>query len=254
MIPLAALACAAPAAAQDEPRRTRIGLGVQVVPSYPGSDEVVFRPMVDVSRAKGEEVFAFEAPDESFGFPVVAAGGFEFGPAINLEGSRTAKDVGAALPKVGFTAEVGGFAQLWLSERFRLRTEARRGIGGHEAWIGNVGADYIARDADDWLFSVGPRATLASRRYQQAYFGVGPEASLDSGLPVFAADGGLMAVGVAAGYLRQLDPRWGVSLYAKYDRLVGDAADSPVTRRLGSADQFHGGVALTYTFGRRAAD
>ena len=41
--------------------------------------------------------------------------------------------------------------------------------------------------------------------------------------------------------------------YAKYDRLLNDAADSPVVRRFGSRDQLSGGAALTYTFfvGRR---
>jgi outer membrane protein len=59
----------------------------------------------------------------------------------------------------------------------------------------------------------------------------------------------VQAVGVTAGYLRQLTPRWGIYSYAKYDRLVGDAADSPIVRQFGSRDQFSGGLALTYTFG-----
>ena len=31
-----------------------------------------------------------------------------------------------------------------------------------------------------------------------------------------------------------------------YDRLIRDAADSPIVRQLGSRDQFSGGIALTY--------
>ena len=61
----------------------------------------------------------------------------------------------------------------------------------------------------------------------------------------------VQAAGVVASYSRQLTPTWGVYGYAKYDRLVGDAADSPVVARYGSRSQPSAGLALTYTFTRR---
>jgi outer membrane protein len=36
--------------------------------------------------------------------------------------------------------------------------------------------------------------------------------------------------------------------YARYERLVGDAARSPIIRALGSRNQLSGGVGLNYTF------
>ncbi|MBU2326806.1 MAG: hypothetical protein KJ755_05515, partial [Alphaproteobacteria bacterium] len=82
------LAAAQPALSQDdeEPRRTRIALGVQIVPSYPGSDDLSFRPLVDVARARGTDPFQFEAPDESFGFPLIRFQQLTIGPALNFEG------------------------------------------------------------------------------------------------------------------------------------------------------------------------
>jgi outer membrane scaffolding protein for murein synthesis (MipA/OmpV family) len=251
---LAALAAASAtaAAAQDDtaPRRTRIGLGPQLVPSYPGSDKINVRPFVDVSRARGEEPFKFEAPDESFGFSLVRAGGLEVGPALGIEGSRDADDVGAPLPKVGFTVEVGGFVQYQLSEPVRLRAELRKGLGGHRGLIANLSADYVARDGDKWLFSVGPRITLADDRYHRAYFSVAPADAAASGLTAFSAGGGVQAVGVTAGFLRQFTPRWGINSYARYDRLASDPARSPIVRSLGSRNQYSAGLGLTYTFGR----
>ena len=83
---LAVLAAATPAFAQEardeRPRRTRIGLGPQLVPSFPGSDSYQLRPFIDVSRARGDDDFAFEAPDESAGFPLLRTNGFSVGPAI----------------------------------------------------------------------------------------------------------------------------------------------------------------------------
>lgn len=234
---------------KKERRRTRIGLGAQLVPSYPGADGHSIRPLVDVARTRGSKPYDFEAPDESFGFPLLRAGGLEIGPALNYEGSRTAKDVGAPLDKVGDTIEVGGFVQAQLSSSFRLRGEARKGIGGHEGWTGHVGADFVARDGDDWLFSIGPRATLSDGRYHRAWFGVTPAEAVRTGLAAYRPGGGLQAVGATASFLTQLGGRWGLYSYAKYDRLVGDAADSPLVRTYGSRHQLSGGLALTYEFG-----
>ena len=230
--------------------RYRVALGPQMTPRYPGADGARLSPFVDVARAKGDEVFAFEAADESFGIPVLTTNGFAFGPAANLQGKRRSRDVGGVLDEVGFTVELGGFVQYALTPAVRLRAEVRQGIGGHEGLVANVGADYVARRGDDWLFSVGPRVTLANARYNRAYFGISPAAAARSGLPVYDPGGGIEAVGATAGYIKQFTPRWGVYGYAKYDRLVGDPADSPVVARYGSRDQLSGGIALTYSFRR----
>ena len=240
---------AAQSPAQDAPRRTRIGLGPQLVPSYPGSNSVSLRPFIDVSRTRGNTPFAFEAPDESAGFPILRARKLQFGPSIGFEGRRRSRDVGGALPSVGFTVELGGFAQYALTDALRVRVEARQGLGGHKGLIGMVGADYVARDADLWLFSIGPRVTLSGDRYNRAYFGVAPADAARAGLPAFDADGGVQAVGATAGALRQITRHWGVSGYAKYDRLVSDPGRSPVVRAFGSRNQLSGGLALSYTFG-----
>ena len=195
IVALATVAMAAPAAAQDVedgPRRTRVGLGVQLVPSYPGSHDVSIRPLFDLARTRGDRPYEFEAPDESFGFPVLRAGKFAFGPAIGFEGERDAADVGANLPDVDFTFEVGGFVQYALSDALRARIEVRKGLGGHDGLIGTVGFDFIQRDGNDWLISVGPRLTLADDNYNGAYFSVAPQDVAASGLPAYTAKGGRM--------------------------------------------------------------
>ena len=238
--------------AQDDsepPKRTRLIAGPQLSPAWPGAKDLSITPYLDLSREREGTEFEFEAADESFGAPLIHSGNFAFGPAFGFVGKRTAADVGANLPKVGLTIEAGGFAQVSLTPNFRLRAEARRGLGGHDGFVGEVSADYVVRDGDDWLFSIGPRVTLGDGKYQRAYFGVSPAAAAASGLPAFDIDGGVHAVGLTAGYLRQLSPNWGLAAYARYDRLVGDAARSPVVRQLGSRDQPSVGVALSYTFG-----
>lgn len=252
MVALASAAEARGQSTEDEPeaaRRTRVAIGPQLVPSYPGSNRVSLRPLIDVARGRAGEPFAFEAADESFGFPLFRSGGFSLGPSLGFEGEREAGDVGTQLPETGFSFEVGGFVQQQIGENLRLRAEARQGVSGHEGFISILSADYVFRDGLKQEFSLGPRLTITDGRYQDAYFSVRPEDAAAAGLPAYDADGGLQAVGAAAAYIRQFTPRWGIYSYAKYDRLVADPGDSPIVAGFGSRNQFSGGIALTYTFG-----
>jgi MipA family protein len=249
-----ALLFATSAAAQDdsapkEPRRFRVALGPELLPKFPGSEDLRLAPLIDVSMARGDEPFEFEAADESFAIPLINTGGFAIGPALNLEGSRRRSETDLPVDEVGITVEAGGFAEFWLGSSIRAHGEVLKGVNGHKGVVGNVMLDYVARDGDKWLFSVGPRVSLSDGRYQDAYFGVNPAASARTGLAVYNPGGGVHAVGASATALYQFDRSWGIYGYAKYDRLVSDAADSPIVRTIGSRNQFSGGAALTFTFG-----
>ncbi|MES2989526.1 MAG: MipA/OmpV family protein [Pseudomonadota bacterium] len=252
----AAILCAltTPALAQDEPakepRRSRVGLGAQLAPSFPGARDHSVRPYWDIAVARGDKPFEYEAPDETFGLPLVKTGDFEFGPSLSFESARRRSKVGAPVDEVGFSVEAGGFAQFWVTPALRVRAEARQGITGHKSLVGAVGADYVARDGDKWLFSIGPRVGLSDRGYQQAYFGVNPREATATGLPLYRPKAGVHAVGALAGMHYAIGNRWGVMAFAKYDRLVGDAGRSPMIRAYGKRDQLSGGVGLTYTFGK----
>lgn len=247
---ICAIAVPSLAAAQDgEGKRTRIAVGAQVVPSYPGADDVVWRPLFDFEQAVGDENFGFEAPDDSFGVSLVRSGGLAFGPVIDIVGSRTPEKLGAALPKVGTSVELGGFVMQEVGENFRLYGEVRKAVSGHDGLVGNVGADLVLRDGDAWLFSVGPRLKWADGKWHDAYFGVTPADAAATGLAAYDPGSGIHSYGAIAGAQVALNERWGLYGYAGYDRLTGDAADSPVTRTYGKRDQLSGGLALSYTFG-----
>lgn len=251
---LPALLLATAASAQDdggtkEPRRFRVGLGPKLVPRFPGSEDLQLAPLIDFSTARGDTPFDFEAADESFALPLINTGGFAFGPAANLEGSRRRSETDLPVDEVGITVEAGAFAEFWLGSSIRAHGEVRKGVNGHKGVIGNVMVDYVVRDGDKWLFSLGPRVALSDGRYQNAYFGVNTAAAARTGLPVYDAGSGVHAVGASATALYQFDRSWGLYGYAKYDRLVGDAGRSPIVREIGSRNQFSGGAALTFTFG-----
>ena len=228
--------------------RVRVGLGAQVSPEFVGADDSAIGPLLDLDFARGSNEFAFEAPDYSFGIPVVSTGVFSFGPAANFESKRKESDVGAPVGKVSSTFEVGAFASAQIAESIHLRGEILKGLGGHEGLVGTIGADQVWRDGDRYVFSIGPRVLISDGRYQRAYFGVTPAAALASGLPAYRPSGGVHGVALATGLSYQFNPRFGMFGFGRVERLVGDAADSPIVKEFGSRSQLSGGLGLNYTF------
>lgn len=239
------------AAAEEEkkpPRIIRVALGPEIVPDHVGASGTKLAPYVNVDLKRQGQEFEFEAPDESFGFGLIDVGGFELGPALSLESARRPSRFPVPVDKVPTTFEAGAFAQLYLARSVRVRAEARRGVGGHDGWISQVSADFIARRKDDYVFSLGPRLTWADDDYQRAYFGVTPAVSATSGLAAFTPDSGVRGVGAATSLSYQFSPQWGIQAYGRFERLVGDAGRSPLIRAYGSRNQMSAGLALSYTF------
>jgi outer membrane protein len=244
LAPATVLAVASPSAAQDQSEdiRVRVGLGAQLRPEFIGADKRDLGPLVDIDIARGSNPFQFEAPDDVFAIPVISSSSFSAGPAGNIEARRRRSDVGADVDRVKTTFEVGAFAQVLPLESIRIRGDLRKGINGHEGVVGAVSLDHVWRDGDRYVFSVGPRLLFSSARYQRAYFGVSPTASSATGLSEYERDGGVHAIGVASGMSTQLSGRLGVFSYGRFERLVGDAAKSPIVREFGSRNQLSAGL------------
>jgi len=235
--------------AQDsDDLRVRVGLGAQVRPEFIGSKGTEVAPMWRLNFAHGTDTFKFSAPDYNFGIPIISSGGFSFGPALGIASGRKNSDLDVPVGKVKTTIEAGAFASYQLSDSLYLRAEALKGIGGHSGIIGTIGADKIWRDGDRYVFSIGPRVLFADSRYQRAFFGVTPLAALASGLPEYRPSGGIHGVAAASSISFQFNPRWGMFGYGRYERLVGDAAKSPIVRELGSRNQLSAGLGVSYTF------
>jgi len=228
--------------------RVRVGLGAQLRPKYVGSDDTNVSPVFHVNVARGTNQFSFSAPDDSPSIALTASHGLSFGVAGNLDDRRNSSDVGANVHDLNRTFEAGAFVQYEWRDSFRVRGELLKGIGGHEGVLGTISADKIWRDGDRYVISLGPRVLFGDGRYQRAYFGVSPEDSVTSGLPNYRPSSGIYAVAGAAGLTYAFNDRWGLFGFARYERLVGDAAKSPIVREFGSRNQLFGGGGVNYTF------
>ncbi len=95
--------------------------------------------------------------------------------------------------------------------------------------LGDVGIAHEQHLSPDTVWNWGVTLTAAGDRYMQSYFGVTEEQSARTGYPVYAAGAGLRDIAFAIGMRSELTPRWvAIGGYSRA-RLLGPAADSPLT-------------------------
>jgi MipA family protein len=254
LVTMSCLCLAAPAIAQDasEEQRTRtvlIGGVIDWKPAFPGADgrDQGFFPLIAIWN-DGERM-PVETPDESLGINFIGDDeGTSAGLVLTGNPRRRARDVGLDLRNVGFGVEAGGFAQTWVGDHLRLRTEVRQGLGGHGSLTGDVAADFVYRQGDDVHLTLGPRLRWGSAGHQRRYFGVTADEALATGLTAYRPGAGLYAYGAVASAHVHVTPNIGLYAYGGYDRLSGDAARSPIVRTVGNRDQASFGVGLSYRF------
>ena len=128
----------------------------------------------------------------------------------------------------------------------------RQGIGGHHGLVSDLTADLVVPVTPQLTLSGGPRLTLASAAATSPYFSITPGQSVASGLPVYDAGGRLRSLGAGAQARYEWSKAWATHLFVEYERLAGDAANSPLVVQRGSRDQIQVGIGATYSFDMRS--
>ncbi|KIZ34302.1 MULTISPECIES: MipA/OmpV family protein [Rhodopseudomonas] len=227
-----------------------IGVGGAMKPSYVGADHSMLspKPIISVRRAGTAE--RFKSLRDNASFALIDYGRFRAGPVGAYRSARKAGDHDElrGLNDIKFAIEIGGFAEYYAFDWLRVRSEVRRGFGGHKGIVADFSADVIVPLNERMTFSVGPRYTLTDAKYASTYFSVSAIEALASGLPAFDAKGGSHSVGAGAQLRYKLDPQWEVRGYVEYDKLLGSAADSPLVTMRGSSNQITYGLGLAYSF------
>jgi MipA family protein len=219
-------------------------------PSFPGADAYAFapRPIVDIYRA-GDRTW-LTLPTDAFSFTVYSAGDFRFGAAADyiLNRSHHGDSALRGLPDINYTWETGAFAEYYPLPFLRTRIELLQGISGAEGFVANLMADYIFVPAPAWLLTAGPRLYLVNTQYQSAFFSIDSAASRLSGLPAYHASGGFNSAGIGTTARYNISEQLSLRAFAEWDRLVDDAAESPIVKLRGSVDQFQFGFGAAYRF------
>src|SRR3954452_4367275 len=102
--------------------------------------------------------------------------------------------------------------------------------------------------SDSLLFEATASGTYASGDYMGNFFGVTPGDARHSGLHVYDANSGFKDVAFSASLTYSLSEHWSLTGLGSFERLLGDAADSPIVNHRGSEDQGIGALLLSYRF------
>jgi outer membrane scaffolding protein for murein synthesis (MipA/OmpV family) len=221
-----------------------------VGPRYPGSDEFSFIAFPSFSFRHVGEPKRFTTPDDGFSLPVYDTATLRAGFTGRFRGGRYLDDDWRlfGFKDVNWAVEPGLFVEFWPLEMLRLRAELRRGVNGHDGTVGDLGMDLVGRFGR-FTASAGPRMALGDQEFMQTYFGVKPfEAAANGFVPAYFPSGGVASVGIATALSYDWSEQWSTTVSASYNRLVGDAADSPIVKQLGSENQFKFGASVSYSF------
>jgi MipA family protein len=229
-----------------------LGLEGKAVPSFEGSSNLEIDPFpIFQARPTGKtNASRFRSIRDSSGIALIKVDGFYFGPVAKFIKARKEADHEElrGLGDVDWTLEVGVFAEYWPTDWWRGRIEVRRGFNGHEGFVADISSDVVVWLTERWTLSGGPRLQVADSAATAPYFSIDPVQSLASGLPLYEASGGLRSIGAGMQLRFQWDRQWAMRAYAEYDRLMGDAAASPLVTQRGSPDQVRFGLGVTYSF------
>ena len=129
-----------------------------------------------------------------------------------------------------------------------MRNETRQGFGGHQGVVSDFSADFIVPVSRAITVSAGPRFTWESTKAVAPYFGIDAVQAMASGLPMYDAKGGAHSAGAGAQVQYRINPQWEVHSYVEYERLLGDAANSPLVTARGSVNQTTVGIGASYSF------
>jgi outer membrane protein len=253
-IGMGAAALAAAGAARASDWTVTVGARAQAVVPYEGAghDDFVPVPSIQVRRPGDPDRPTF--PGDSLGVALLRFGPLSLGPGARLRGNRNDKGERAGLDKVHTAVELGGFANLWLTEWLRLHVDGGRGVTGHSGWVADGAADLVVRPGR-WILTAGPRIGWGNAGYMDKYFGLtAREAAANAavasiGGTAYEPGSGRRYVGALATAAYRISPRWQATANVAFHRLSGKAADSPIVRAIGSADEYSGGVGVRYSFG-----
>ena len=226
-----------------------LGLGVGAAPDYEGSEdyEAVPIPYVNVNWSNHMSInwLGNKAKVNLIPSPIWRGG--PVGEYIQ-ERDDVDNDQVDNLEDVDTSFMLGGFLGFeygnWSADIEAMADAA----DGNDGAIIRLNGGYRIPIDQTWSLSLGAFTTWADDDYMEAYFEIDDADSDRSGLSTFSADSGFKDLGLNLAASFKPWQHWGFMGLVSYKRLLGDAEDSPVVDDEGNANQFSGGILVTYTF------
>lgn len=207
-----------------------VAVGAVVLPEYEGASENRVVPIAAAELRYRNR--AYLSSSEGAGINVLQGKSYRIGAAVGFDiGRFENRD-----PRLKGLGDLDSAAELkFYGEKvlfpFVLRSTVRHTLDGSTGWLADF-AFYLPVAGNKKFFVLaGPSVTLASQVAMQRRFGVTPEQAANSAFPEYRAGAGFRnaSVGFSANYF--IDDHWFLNATGSVQRLLGDAADSPITDR-----------------------
>ena len=236
-ITLAILSLAASAESRAAEPSAVVGAGFAYVPEYSGAEKQRLRPVLHAEYNWGNGFFASTSRGIGYAY---ALDSVELSMALGHAGGRTDRDTSGlrsgsdALRGMG-DIKTSVIANLGASTRLG---ELNVGINAQIALTNRDNGNTYALHASHPLYKsaadqvgLSMGAVYGDKKHAQTWYGVYPLQGANTGFAAYQAGAGFEKVSLAASWNHVIDKRWSVRTVGGVNMLVGDAADSPLTKK-----------------------
>lgn len=195
-----------------------LGVGVDVGPDYPGSDDGEVGPWL-IWRNPG-----FTQPGSDL------RQGFAISPSFNMVGEREASDNDdlEGMEDIDRAYELGLRFSYGMGRLTAFGT-VRQGFDGHEGLVGEIGAKYRTDLSDRVTLWSGLSLGYGDGDYNDTYFGVDP-AQARAHRPAYDIGGGFNKAAISFEARYALTDTVALLGEVEYAKLIGDAENSPLVQ------------------------
>ncbi len=243
-----------------------IGLAAMAAPDYEGADEfsALLSPLIDI-RQKGFFFLKGTTVNPNDGIATLGWNALNFGytemsrqrfalsagPMLRVSRGRDPDGVLRGLGKIDDSATVGAFIEAsagpWSADITFSSQEAGRADNGS---LTAFSTRLSVQPSDRFDLSFGVSASWGDDDYMQGFFGLTPAQAAATGLTTYSAAAGMKDAGIQIGATFEISENFVLVGEVGYQRLLDDAANSPIVATNGSRNQFRTLLGVAYQFGR----
>ncbi len=228
-------------------------VGVGVAPDYIGSDNTRFggMPLIRYYLPNQQRFVAIEG--NLMRINVLNHPNIRVGPAALYRfGRSNVKDNKVdQLPSISDTVELGGFVAYDFvvdddpRNRWTFGTNITQDVGGvHKGYVANASMSRWFGVGRAGVFGVNAGLSYGSGKYMDKFFSIKSKAARKANLKTYNADSGFRDVRLIAMYIQPVSQHWAIGAGGMYQRIVDDAADSPIVKKRGSRNQWYFGAGI----------
>ena len=213
---------------------------------YDGSDQTrtMLVPSIDYQWANG----FFAGVSNGVGYNFSRQPSTQYGLRLTADFGRkeSRSDALRGMGDVDAAAQWGAFFNYAPSRELFFSSSLRYGSGNDKnGALLDLGVGRAYMLAPQWRLGLGLGATLTNAAYQQTYFGVTAAQAARSGYSVYTPGAGLRDLRASAALTYLINPHMSLTTGLSVSSLMGDAKDSPLTRKATAASVV---VAFGYGF------